>query len=148
VRREAGFTFLEVIASLALIAGVSVVVGGLAVGAERSRGLGAAYALDVADARRALDAVERDLRAAHDVRVDGSTIVASTDAGDVAWSLDKTALRRDGVVLARNVAAFAARRDGDVVDVTITLGRRSPDAKKTASVATSVRMRAPREASK
>jgi len=144
VRRDRGFTFFEMMASVGLIAAVSLVVGGLALGAERSRDLGAAYALDVADTRRALDAMERDLRAARDVRVDGSTLVA----GAATWTSDKTALRRGGVVLARNVAAFVARRDGDVVDVTITLGRRSPDAKRTASVSTSVRLRAPREASK
>jgi hypothetical protein len=148
MRRQAGFTFVEVTATLGLIAAVSLVVGGITLAAERSRDLGAAYAADVADTRRALDAVERDLRAAHDVRIDASSLVASGDAGVAAWKLDGATLSRDGVVVARNVATFAAQREDDVVVVTMTLGRRSPDAKRTATVGTAVRLRAPRETSK
>lgn len=148
MRRQRGWTLIELMGSLSLIGTVCVVVGGLALQAEHTRDLGAAYASDIAGSRRALDAVERDLRAAHDVRVAANSLVAQTDAGDVVWKLEGTSLRRGDEVLARNVATFDAKRDGDVVEVSLALGRRSPVAKRTAAVTTSVRMRASRETAK
>ena len=84
------------------------------------------------------------MRCANAVRVDANSLVA----GDVTWRLDAGALRRDDEVVARNVSAFETSRRGDLVEVTIELGRRSADATRTARVATAVRMRAPREVAK
>lgn len=149
MRREGGFTLLELLGSFALIGAVSVVAGGLAHHAQRTGDLGAAYANDVAETRRALGRIEHDLRGARGVRSEGGAVVVATDEGDVTWRLDGTALRRRSEVVARNVAEFAAtRRDDGLVEVRLALGRRSPDARGTARVETVVRPRAAAEASK
>lgn len=143
MRSERGFTLLELMGSLALIGAVSVVAGGLAHHSQRTGDLGAAYANDVAETRRALDRVERDLRSARAVRTGERTIVVVTGAGEVKWRLAGRELLRGDEVVARNVAAFTAeRRDGGLVEVRLDLGRRSPDARRTASVSTVVRVRA------
>jgi len=143
VRRQRGFTLLELMGSLALIGAVSVVAGGFAFHAKETTELGSLYAGDVAETRRALDAVERDLRGARGVRPGANSLVVVTDAGDVAWKLDGHSLLRGDAVLARNVANFRAERRGAAcVDVTIELGHRAPHAARTARVATTVFLRA------
>ena len=118
--------------------------GALTLDARRVAGLATDYESDVTATRRALDAVERDVRCASDVRVDAHSLVA----GDVTWQLAAGALRRGDEIIARNVSAFETNRSDDLVNVTIELGRRSPDATRTARVTTSVRLRAPRESVK
>jgi prepilin-type N-terminal cleavage/methylation domain-containing protein len=148
MRRQRGFTMIELMGSLAIIGSVSVVAGGLAVHATHLRDLGAAYAADVSESRRALDAFEADVRSAHDVASAESTCTVTRDAGVVVWTLSGQSLRRGDAVLARNVASFGVRRDGSLVTAVITLGRRSPDARDTACVETAVAMRAARESAK
>ncbi len=149
MRRERGFTLLELCGSLALIGAVSLVAGGLAHHSQRTGELGAAYASDVAETRRALGLVEHDLRSAREVRTDQGAVVVSTNEAGVTWRLDGTSLLRGDEVVARNVAAFTAeRRDGGLVEVRLELGRRSPDARRTARVSTVVRLRAAQETAK
>jgi hypothetical protein len=148
VRRDRGFTLLELIGSLALVATTGLVSAALVLDAHRTRDLGDAYANDVTETRRALDAIERDLRGARDVTIDGTHLVVATGEGDVTWDLDGKSLRRGEVVMSRNVAAFETKRDGDRVDVTLVLGARSEHSRSKASVATSVYLRAAAEAAK
>ena len=145
MRRERGLTMIETMTAVALLGGLCIAVGGLALDAKRTSDLGAAYALDVSETRRALGAVEDDLRAASEVRIEPAKLFVSRDGADVRWMLEGTSLRRDGVVLARNVATFDATQDGACVRVAVALGRRSPDARRTARVETVVHPRAIRE---
>ena len=149
MRRQRGLTLLELMGTLTLLGAVTLVAAALSFDAQRTHDLGAAYANDIAETRRALEAVERDVRCAHEVRVDGKAVVVATDAGDVVWTLDGKALRRGSEVMARNIARFDTHRAArGVVDVRIELGRRSPDARASASVETTVAMRAPAESAK
>jgi prepilin-type N-terminal cleavage/methylation domain-containing protein len=142
MRRQRGLTLIELMISLVLIGAISVVIGGLALDAQHTGTLAAAYAQDVTETRRALDAVERDLRAATDVAVTPFGLVATTDGAHVAWTLDRGSLRRGDVVVARNIAAFDVRRDGACYVVSIALGHRAPNATRTARVEAVVRPRA------
>lgn len=145
MRRERGWTMIELVVSLGVISAVAAVAAALTHDARRTADLASQYETDVTSMRRALAAVEADIRCARDVRADAASLVASTDAAEVDWRLASGALVRAGTVVARNVAAFEASRRGDVVDVTIELGRRSNDATRAARVTTAVRLRAPRE---
>jgi prepilin-type N-terminal cleavage/methylation domain-containing protein len=143
MRRQRGFTLLELVGSLALIASISVVAGGVALHAKETTDLASSYANDVAEVRRALGAVERDLRGAREAWTRPDSLVAVTDSGCVSWTLADGSLMRDGAVLARNVAEFhSERRPDGCVRVTIRLGRRAANAARVATVSTSVLVRA------
>jgi type II secretory pathway component PulJ len=140
--RQRGMTLLELMVFLSLLTSISVVCGGVALHAARSRDVAAACAQDVEEARRVLDEVERDLRGAKDVRVTADELVLRGAAGETRWRREGASLVRDDVVRARNVASFRASREDMCVAVELVLGRRSPDARSSARVATLVHPRA------
>jgi hypothetical protein len=149
-RAQRGWTLVELTTSLALTSVIAVLVGGLMLGAEKARDLGGAYAQDVAESRRALDAIERDVRGARDVRTAGGTLVVTAADEHVSYAVAGRALTRttrgEERTLARNVAALRASRDGALVTVTLEFGRRDPNAARAAAVSTSARMRCAEDA--
>ena len=136
--RRAGHTLVELTASMcagAIIIGAAVAI---ALRADGDRALIGGLTDDAVLLRRAVTAVETDLR-----RADAVTITdGGLCAGGAAWRVDAGALLRDEVVVARRVAAFEAARDPDgCIRVRIQLRPRVAGSERRAEVATCVRPR-------
>jgi prepilin-type N-terminal cleavage/methylation domain-containing protein len=135
MRREAGWTLLELMAVLAVLTIAALAIGGVTEGIRREDRISAAYTRDVRGLRRALQAVEADLREAR--AISGHTI------DGVTYRLEGDRLLRDGHELARNIAHFGIERVGERATVRIVLRRRSDRASRREGVITScVRLRA------
>lgn len=129
MRRQAGFTLLELMIYIAVFAVFSTAIAGVAHSIHKSDRFSAAYVRDVGGLRRALRLVENDLRHAK-----------SPDELD--YELEDGVLSRDGKAIARNIALFDLEADGRLVTVTIALGQRAdvPPARRPA-ITTRVRLR-------
>lgn len=131
-RREAGFTFVEVMLYVVLFGAISTTVAGITHAIHRTDRATAAYVDDLDGLRRAIRLVENDLRHAKSVHA-------------LKWELKDGVLRRDGEEIARNIAAFDLDLDERFVTVTIAPGSRA-DVTPTRRplVTTRVRLRRPR----
>ncbi len=147
MRRAPGFTLIELMISVVLLASIATTIGMVEGQADVTRRLGSAYVDDVMGAREALAAVERDLRCATVIEVGEDALTVRRADGDVRFARAGDELTRTDAVgrrdlLALNVAAFSARRNGVLVHVSLQLGTRRTEAARGPTVTTSVRMRA------
>lgn len=148
-RGERGFTIIETMAAVALLAillGLAAETFGRILVENR---LARDCAEDVMAVRRALSAIERDLREARGVTITAGPAAAlevATEAGPVVYRLRAGALERISsgrtAPLARNVEALDLERDGSLVRAAIRLGKRSGEAGRRAVAGTAVRLRA------
>jgi prepilin-type N-terminal cleavage/methylation domain-containing protein len=131
-----GFSLLELMIVTAVIALVAASLGGVASVLHRTDRVTAAYVEDLAQLRRAVRAVERDVRASREVvyhRVD-----------DVFYRLDNGRLLRDDQVVARHIGLFEMKREDDLVTVRVgLLPRAHVPAMRRPVVTTRVRLRNP-----
>ncbi|MHC4933111.1 MAG: PulJ/GspJ family protein [Planctomycetota bacterium] len=135
MRREAGWTLLELMAVLTVLTAAALAIGGVTEGIRREDRISAAYTRDVRGLRRALQTVEADLREAREMT--GHTI------DGIPYRLEGDRLLRNGHELAGNIAHFAIVRAGDRATVRIVLRRRSDQPSRREGVITScVRLRA------
>jgi len=104
-----GFTLMEVMIATALVAIVTGSLSLMAWSFHKIETTSRAYHDDLAGLRRAVQAVERDLRA---------------DSG-ARYELDGTTLRRDGAVVARRIAVFEVEHDGPLATIRLELAPRS-----------------------
>lgn len=130
-RREPGFSLYELMIVTAVLGGVAAALAGITHAVHRADRASAAYADDLAELRRAVTAVERDLRAARSIE-------------DLRYALEDGVLRRGGAVVARRIGAFELTREGAVVTARIALSPRAEAATREAVIATSVRLRGAR----
>ena len=122
------------LAALGVLTVAALAIGGVTEGIRREDRISAAYTRDVRGLRRALQAVEADLREAQ--TISGHTIDGA------AYRLDGDRLLRDGHELARNIAHFSIEREGELATVRIVLRRRSDRPSRRDGVITScVRLR-------
>lgn len=133
-----GFSLLELMIVTAVIALVAASLGGVASALHRTDRVTAAYVEDLAQLRRAVRAVERDLRASREVvyhRVDRAY-----------YRLEDGRLLRDRQVVARNIGLFEMTREGNLVTVRLGLEPRAhvPAARRPV-LTTRVRLRNPEE---
>ena len=129
MRRAAGFTLLELMIVVVLTVTVSGAVLFVVKSLQDGERLSAAYTQDLNGLRRAVRAVENDLRHAKQV-------------SDLDWHLEEGRLRRGKQVVAHNIATFDLKPEGDRVQVRIALGpRTSPAHRNAAAVDFTVRMR-------
>lgn len=131
MRRDAGFSLYELMIVTAVFGLVAAAIAGLTHAVHRADRASAAYTEDLAELRRAVVAVERDLRAA-------------SSADDLKYALDGGVLKRDGRPVARRIGSFEVRQDGDVATARIALQPRVEAATRTAVIETSVRLRGAR----
>lgn len=127
MRRAAGFTLQEIMIVTTLLGLVAATVAGLASGLHRADRVTAAYVEDLAGLRRAVAAVERDLRAARSHR-------------ELRYELADGVLWRDGEVVARRIGRFEVTEAGGVATARIGLLPRAEVATREAVIATSVRL--------
>lgn len=132
MRRAAGTSLVEVMGALAA---ASIVIAGatsIMLQTERDRRFAGALADDALALRRAAGAIERDVRCADRVQIDGTRV----DLGDAAWRLDGATLTRNDTPVARRVAAFdVAQEPGGAIRVRLELDPRTTDAARHAAVA-------------
>ena len=131
MRREAGFSLYELMIVTAVMGVVAAAIAGVTHAVHRADRVSAAYAEDLAELRRAVVAVERDVRAAASVE-------------ELRYALDDGVLTRDGRPVARRIGSFELTREGAVVTARIALLPRVEAATRTAVVETSVRLRGTR----
>ena len=93
-----GFTLIELGIVVVLVAAIAVISGGMVVTLRTSERRTRAYADDITGLRRAVRAIETDLRA---------------NRSDTCRLVDGELLRGD-VVLARRIGRFEIHREGDV----------------------------------
>jgi len=128
MRRVAGFSLQEVMIVTTLLGLVSATVAGLAAGLHRTDRVTAAYVEDLAGLRRAVAAVERDLREAQSI-------------AELHYELADDMLWRDGVVMARRIGRFEVTEEHGVATARIGLLPRAEAATREAVITTSVRLR-------
>lgn len=129
MRRAAGFTLQEVMIVTTLLGLVAGTVAALTGGLHRADRVTAAYVEDLAGLRRAVVAVERDLRGARSI-------------ADLRYELADDVLWRDRVVLARRIARFEVTEENGVATARVGLLPRAEAATREAVIMTSVRLRA------
>lgn len=132
MRRSGGFTLLELMVVVCMMTVVLATMGGVGATIHREERHCAAYAQDLANLRRAVRLVERELRAAD-------------SAGDLDVRLDDGVLYQGGTVIARHIGVFEIEPAGDALArVRIGLAPRS-DApnRRDATLDLIVRMRGP-----
>lgn len=127
-RDEAGFSLYELMIVTAVLGGLAAALAGITHAVHRADRASAAYVEDLTELRRAVTAVERDLRAAASV-------------ADLRYVLDTGLLRRDGQVVARRIGTFEVTQEGPVATARIGLLPRAEAATRSAIVTTSVRLR-------
>lgn len=144
--RERGFTLIELMISVCVLAIFSSVALSLGVQAEQEHRLVTAYQDDVAECREALRNLERDLREASRVAVIGNEVTVLTDGGQVVYAVADghlSVLRgAEKRTLARCIAALRVTREGGLVAVRLQLCRRASNVpERTATLCTAVTMR-------
>jgi prepilin-type N-terminal cleavage/methylation domain-containing protein len=107
-----GFTLIELLVVIVVMTTVTGSVLTVASTVHREERLSAAYAQDVHGLRRAVQALERDLRTAPGPKA-------------FSWALRDGDLCRDGALLARNVARFDVEWEAERATVHLALGPRS-----------------------
>ena len=120
-----GFTLMELMMVTVMVSAVSAISSGVIVTLHSSEKRTRAYVDDVNGLRRAVRAVEADLRA------------GLTDTCRVADGV----LRRGDVILARRVETFEVRRDGDLLIARIGLATRAETGARRPVVTLKVRPR-------
>ena len=121
-----GFTLIELMVATALLAGVTAVIGALAFSIHHSERQTGAYVRDITELRRAVRAVERDLRAGE----------------GAAYRLEGHVLFRGDDVVARRIGLFEMRADGAWTESRIGLvPRRDVPTAERAAVTVRVRRR-------
>ena len=128
MRRQAGFSLQELMIVTAVLALVATTVAALTGSLHRTDRVTAAYVEDLAGLRRAVVAVERDLREARSV-------------DELRYELDGDVLRRDGKVVARRIGLFEVEQEQGVATARVGLRPRAEAATREAVVTTSVRLR-------
>ncbi|MFK7740528.1 MAG: prepilin-type N-terminal cleavage/methylation domain-containing protein [Planctomycetota bacterium] len=141
-----GFTITELMITVAILAVFSATAVGLAERSYQEHAAVTKYQSDVAECRKALRSLEQHARAAQDVTATADGVVFSIGAQRIAYSVADGELRirgRDGEhVISRCVASLDVSTRGRLVDLSITLRRRSDRPTKTpATIATSIAMR-------
>ena len=109
MRRQAGFTLMEVMVVVALVAGAASTIVGFVETLRRDDRAAARYVREISEFRAAVRSLERDLRA----------------GARAAWRLEGDRLVRDGRLMAKNVTRFELARKGRLTTVELRLGRRS-----------------------
>ncbi len=127
-RREKGFSLYELMIVTAVLGVVTAALAGVTHAVHRADRVSAAYVEDLTELRRAVAAVERDLRAASSI-------------DDLRYALDGGVLKRDGEAVARRIATFELTQEGAVATARIGLLPRTEAATRKALVSTSVRLR-------
>lgn len=125
---ERGFTLMEVLIATAAFGATIFVATGLVTTIRSTESFSRAYGGDLRGLRRAVRAIETDLRTA-------------ADPGEIDVRLEGDRLVRGGRVLARNVAAFEVTRDGPLARVRIALGSRCEGPRKRGEILFAVRLR-------
>lgn len=131
MRREAGFCLYELMIVTAVLVTVTGALAGITHAVHRADRVSAAYVEDLTELRRAVVAIERDLRAARSI-------------DDLRYALDGGALKRDGQIVARRIGMFELTQEGAVATARIGLLPRAEVATRSATVSTSVRLRGAR----
>ena len=132
MRRSRGFTLIELMIAVCMLTVVFATMGSVGATIHREERHCAAYAQDLANLRRAVRLVERELRAA-----------AST--GDLDVRLDDGVLYQGGTVIARHIGVFEVEAQDDALArVRIGLAPRSDaPSRRDATLDLVVRMRGP-----
>ncbi len=129
MRRERGWTLIELMVVVTLITATGGTVLGVASHVRGEERHSAACANDLQDLRQAVRVLERDLRE--------SSVPPALD-----WHLEDGALRRGARTYARNVARFDVSWKGDVASVHVALGPRTDaPSRRTATLDLRVRRR-------
>jgi type II secretion system protein J len=129
MRREAGFTLMELMIVIAMFGFVASICGAMAGALHRTDQHTAAYVDDVSDLRRAVRAVERDLRSA-------------TSLDELDYRLEDDRLLRNGHELARRIGCFEMTEAGGLATVRMGLApRREVASRKAPVVVLKVRLR-------
>jgi len=131
VRRTAGFSLYELMVVTTVLVTMTGTIAGITHAVHRADRVSAAYVEDLAGLRRAVNSVERDLRAARSLE-------------DLHYILDLDMLKRGEVVIASRIGTFDLTREGEVVTARIGLLPRAEQATRAAVVTTSVRLGGPR----
>ena len=129
MKREAGFTLMELMVVIMLVGLVATICGTMTGALHRADRHTAAYVDDVGDLRRVVRALERDLRAAASVH-------------ELAYRLEDGRLLRDGHELARNIALFELDEANGLATARIGLApRRDVASRRKPVVVVKVRLR-------
>ena len=140
--RTAGFTLMELVISMAVLVVLSIGTGYTLINGYATQRLSAGYADDVTGMRKALTAVERDLRSARDVEISPDAVTVHLADDDIHYAIDNGRLKRNGRTLSRNVVGFDVTGDHGLFTATVTLGNRADAAARRPSVSSTVRPRA------
>lgn len=143
---QRGFTMIELMISVAVLAIFSSVALSLSVQAKQEHQMVMAYHQDVRECRSALQSLEADILAASRVSTAADEVVLTVGGERIVYQLadgqlcvTQDAKRR---VLARSIAALRVVSDQALVTVQIELRRRSQASPRAAAVvATAVAMR-------
>ena len=161
-RRSRGFALVEVMLGAALIVVVALLTLSLAMSQRSQMELSASYVRDVTETRRALDILERDLRARRvdprtqnlsllwagagspgDAAVDGARV--KPERAPVVFFVKDGVLWRDANGASERIHSNVERMDvtteGALTHVVLTLGSRARRDGRRARVATTVRCR-------
>lgn len=106
MKRVAGFTLIELLVAMVATAGAIGASAAVVSTIVREERVSAGYARDLDGLRRAVTALETDLRAARSL-------------DDLGWRLDGDRLLRGDETVARRIAEFAVTADGDLARVAI-----------------------------
>lgn len=128
MRRDRGFTIVELMIAASAFGAVVLVATGLVGSIRATERFSTEYGGDLHGLRRAVRVIEADLRAAADV-------------ADLDVRLDGDRLVRGDRTLARNVSEFEVVRDGSLARVRIALGSRSSSPRKRGELTFTVRLR-------
>ena len=113
MRGARGFTLLELMVVVCMLTVVFATMGGVAATIHREERHAAAYAQDLANLRRAVQLVERELRAAD-------------STGDLDVRLEDGVLYQGATVIARHIGVFEVEPESDsLARVRIGLAPRS-----------------------
>lgn len=147
--KQRGFTLVELMVSVAVLAILGVVAHGLGGTMEHERRSTLGYQDDLRDCRRALADIERTVRSAHGFDVESNRLTLRTTAGPIEYFVQGAELHRvtgatESRVLARCIDRLEVEADGPLVRATLQLRPRAaapanPD--RRARLVTSVAMR-------
>jgi len=145
-RTQRGFTMIELMISVAVLAIFSSVALSLGVQAKQEHQMVAAYHQDVRECRAALQSLEADILAARGVEVASDEVTVLVGNQRVVYQLADGRLRvtRSGRerILANCIEALRVSSDRSLVTVQLQLRARSQTAaRRAAVVSTSVAMR-------
>ena len=128
-KHPGGYVLLELMVTVGLLALAVSSILDFRIRADQDQAWASSYSNDLAELRRALDAIETDVRHASRVLVRRDRFELSTIDGDITFShAAGTLVRRDGDgrerVLARCIADVAVETDGVMARVGLTVQRR------------------------